>query len=140
MTAPIASLRVRDSGGDWRQSASALLDLAFQHRVVAMIALADSDAVPQLDVLADACQLPVLIAPIVEGPAPLVTGNWTHLLQPPQSSPDTFAQAYHSRYAQPPDESARAGFDAATRVLNTMQAGARTRSEIRNVHRHSKAP
>lgn len=127
---PTISLRVRDARGDWAQSASALLDLAFEDRSIALLARADPDSLTQIAVLAATCERPTLIFPGGIPDMPLPSGEWVVAAKPPKAIPERFFEQFKREYGHDADRTAWIGYFASKRIIQTIQKGARLPKEI----------
>jgi ABC-type branched-subunit amino acid transport system substrate-binding protein len=126
-------LLVRDARGVWGSNSNSLVDLVFQHEILALIGSTERRGTHVAEMLATKVHFPVVSlcgtdSTITEIPLP-----WIFCPASPTIGIDPdFVQQYRARYQTEPDAYATLGFDAAALLAAQIRDGANTRIALRN--------
>ena len=126
-------LLVRDARGVWGSNSSSLVDLVFQHEILALIGSTERRGTHVAEMLATKAHFPVLSLcgtdpTITEIPLPWI---FCVASQTMRIDPD-FVRQYRERHETEPDAFATLGFDAAALLAARIRDGANTRIALRN--------
>jgi len=126
-------LLVRDARGVWGSNSSSLVDLAFQHEILALIGSTERRGTHVAEMLATKVHFPVVSLcgtdpTITEIPLPWI---FCVTSQTMRIDPD-FVRQYRERHETEPDAYATLGFDAAASLAAPTRDGADTRIALQN--------
>ena len=130
--API-ELLVRDTRAAWGSASSSLVDLVFEHEILAMIGSTERRGTHLAEMLATKVHFPVLSLcgtdpTITQIPLPWIFSMASATVE---IDPD-FDRQYRGRFESEPDVFAALGFDAAALLAEQIRGGANTRIALRN--------
>ena len=126
-------LLVRDARGVWGSNSSSLVDLVFQHEILAMIGSTERRGTHLAEMLATKVHFPVLS---LCGTDPTITQiplPWIFCVASKTMGIDPdFVRQYRERHETEPGNFAALGFDAAALLAERIRDGAYTRIALRN--------
>lgn len=126
-------LLVRDARGVWGSNSSSLVDLVFQHEILALIGSTERRGTHVAEMLATKVHFPIVS---LCGTDPTITQiplPWIFCVAPQIMGIDPdFVHQYRERYNTEPDVFAALGFDAAALLAERIRDGAHTRIALRN--------
>jgi ABC-type branched-subunit amino acid transport system substrate-binding protein len=126
-------LLVRDAHGVWGSNSNSLVDLVFQHEILALIGSTERRGTHVAEMLATKVHFPVVS---LCGTDPTITQiplPWIFCVAPQTTGIDPdFVRQYRERHKTDPDVFAALGFDAAALLAERIRDGAHTRIALRN--------